>query len=817
MSLVEGGAFGRYRVLRELGRGGESVVYLAEDDALKRLVAIKTFPFALGRESVAGPSQFRQEVEALLRLDHPGICRVHDAGIESGIPYIAMSYVEGVTLAGLGDVTAREAVRIVAEVARIVEIAHGAGVIHGDLKPENVVMTSGGRCVVLDFGVSRFLDATLPGSSVQGGTLPYLAPERLERQADVRSDVYGLGAVLFELVTRRTPFAAPTRAGLLKALLTEDTPLARSVVPEVDRDLEAVLARALARDPARRYQTMRELAADLEALLRGGRPSARRQGLLALGLRVARRRPAAVALAAFVLVFLAVATSVAIVKNRNLAANLERAKSESVRATSAAAAAEEHLVRHARLADQRRLQDLQVRARRLVPPTPAMVDALESWQADASALLAKLGGYADLLAELRRRGKRSADRPGAGVSRSVRREVAALTARHAAFAAAGPGDAERAAAEPVLRRHLARLRATLPKQDDWSYETAADEWQDGTLSTLIRGLERLGDPAPAPGTRADVARRIEDAGRIASALAASRERWDAARRAIAAESRYGGLDLEPQTGLVPIGQNPETGLFEFEHVLTGPRETAAETRDPALRPIVLVLLPGGRTWMGARKPDGDPTTPHAEADAAPTEGPVDEVVLDPFFISKFEMTEGQWVRALGIGGSEQPKARLEEGDYPVRFVDWFEASRALLRVGLELPTEAQWEYAARGGTTTAWWTGSDPALVSEAENFAGHVVPVGSRRANPFGLHDVGGNVSEWCRDRFARYDDPTLPGTGERSGVVSPPERVLRGGSYLCSEATELRSARRTVESPSARRNHYGLRPARRVERESR
>src|SRR5262249_24354323 len=104
------------------------------------------------------PGTFRREVDALRRLDHPGICRIHDAGIESGIPFIAMSYVEGSTLAGRKDLPVEDAVRMVAEVARIVEAAHAAGVVHGDLKPHNIVVTGSGRCVVLDFGVSQLLD-----------------------------------------------------------------------------------------------------------------------------------------------------------------------------------------------------------------------------------------------------------------------------------------------------------------------------------------------------------------------------------------------------------------------------------------------------------------------------------------------------------------------------------------------------------------------------------------------------------------------------------------------------------------------------------
>ena len=181
----------------------------------------------------------------------------------------------------------------------------------------------------------------------------------------------------------------------------------------------------------------------------------------------------------------------------------------------------------------------------------------------------------------------------------------------------------------------------------------------------------------------------------------------------------------------------------------------------------------------------------------------------PFFISKFELTHEQWERACGApAGPSWPPT------FPQASIDWFEARAVLARIGLELPTEAQWEYAARGGTATPWWTGSAPESLVGAEAF-GERLPhrVGEFRPNGFGLYDVAGNVSEWCRDVFARYEDPRAAGDGERAGLDEASHRVKRGGSYLMRE-TNLRSARRNIESPSGRRFEIGVRPARRVDR---
>src|SRR5262245_54068297 len=236
------GRFGRYRLLRELGRGGEATVYLAEDEVLGRKLAVKIFPPMPGEEA---SERLRREVSVAARIDHPGICSIHDAGVVDGSPFIAMSYVEGKTLAECARSAPHEAVSLVARIAAIVAAAHEAGVVHGDLKPGNILVSDDGRCFVLDFGVARMMDESRQqpgGANRLAGTLPYLAPECLSGAPSALSDVFALGAVLFERVTGRTPFVAPTRAALVDRILREEPPLLCSIDASLSRDLEAVLA-----------------------------------------------------------------------------------------------------------------------------------------------------------------------------------------------------------------------------------------------------------------------------------------------------------------------------------------------------------------------------------------------------------------------------------------------------------------------------------------------------------------------------------------------------------------------------------------------
>ena len=407
----------------------------------------------------------------------------------------------------------------------------------------------------------------------------------------------------------------------------------------------------------------------------------------------------------------------------------------------------------------------------------------------------------------------------------------------------------------------AAVRALVAEKEDleaemlaggaWRFGSETDLWWHNQLQKLVREIEQFADPdrGVMHGTsqrfgwgierRLAFARGIEERSRKSPE---ARALWSRATASIRNRSEcpaYGGLELEPVLGLLPVGRDPDSGLWEFVDLATGnPPE-----RDPNGRlelegnsGLVFVLIPGGTFAMGAQP--FDPSDRNYDRDAREDENPVVEITLDPFFLSKYEMTQGQWERLVASNPSKYFAGSLWGGRTigernPVERVSWFEAKTQLDRFGYRLPTEAQWEYAARGTTESPWWTGTEKETLAGAANLCdsyairhqapwiadewlddGHFVhaPVGSYRPNPFGLHDVYGNVFEWCRDVHARYAEKTSAGEGERI-TLDADVRVVRGGAFT-SSAAKARSSHRESAVPDLQTEFIGLRPMRSLER---
>lgn len=314
------GTFGPFRIEREIGRGGQGAVYLAEDTRLHRKVALKVI-LRLGQDAGAQLRRFRREAEVASRLELRGICGVHEVGMEDGVPFIAMPYLEGETLAarierlraagaGVGRDEVLATLRLFEQLARILHRAHGAGILHRDLKPANIMLTPGGEPVIFDFGLASLLDtpgaAALTQSGDLLGTPTYMAPEQIggRVQPDRRTDVYSLGISLYESLTLQKPFAATTREALFHAILSQQPADPRQCNRAVPADLGAVLEMAVEKDRDRRYQSAADFAEDLRAV-REGRPTmARRIGPFGRLVRWSRREPAKAALVGALLVAL---------------------------------------------------------------------------------------------------------------------------------------------------------------------------------------------------------------------------------------------------------------------------------------------------------------------------------------------------------------------------------------------------------------------------------------------------------------------------------------------------------------------------------
>jgi serine/threonine-protein kinase len=277
--------FGDYELLEEVGRGGMGVVYRARQRSLDRVVGVK---MVLAGEH-AGPQElarFRSEAAALARLLHPNIVQIYEVGEHDGRPYFSMEFVDGGSLAQRLDGTplpAREAAQLVQTLAGAVHAAHGKGVVHRDLKPANVLLTADGTPKITDFGLAKRLD--LPAAATQSGAIlgtpSYMAPEQAAgRGKDIGppTDVYTLGALLYEALTGRPPFRAPTAVDTLVLVQTEEPVPPSRLQPGVPRDLETVCLRCLEKQPGRRYATAQELADDLRRFLAGEPTRARRIG-----------------------------------------------------------------------------------------------------------------------------------------------------------------------------------------------------------------------------------------------------------------------------------------------------------------------------------------------------------------------------------------------------------------------------------------------------------------------------------------------------------------------------------------------------------
>lgn len=284
---------GRFHILRELGRGAIGSVYLAHDPVIDRSIAIKTFnPRLTPAERRQHEQQFINEARAAGRLSHPNIVTIFDASNERGTTYIAMEYLQGRELHKLLDNGSRfasvETAAIVRKLAEALDYAHQNGVVHRDIKPANIFMQPDNQPKLVDFGIARAPNrlSGKPGNTDQPftlfqqnllGTPNYMSPEQaLGKPADARTDIYSLGAVLYEMLVGRKPFAARDAEQLLQMIAYKAAPTPHEIDPAIPAELSHIAMKALSKRPDKRYQSAQEMALDLRRYLvrqrRGRRP-----------------------------------------------------------------------------------------------------------------------------------------------------------------------------------------------------------------------------------------------------------------------------------------------------------------------------------------------------------------------------------------------------------------------------------------------------------------------------------------------------------------------------------------------------------------
>ncbi len=727
-------------------------------------------------------------------------------------------------------------VTLLLQVADALAHAHRAGVVHRDVKPSNILIRPDGTAVLTDFGLAR--EQGLPSLTLTGdfaGTPHYIAPEQIEAQpgaVDGQADVFSLGATLYEALTAKRAFDGRTTREVLGRVADADPEDPQRLNPELAPDLAAIAMKALEKERARRYATADALAADLRAFLHYRPVAARRITRRERLRRWARRNPLIAGLSGALALVLLGGVAVALWQNVQLSRSL---------------------------ANYRRMSDVQL-AKQYVENRftvrgydPSHAAELDAWLDVARALVARRVQHEARLAELRLAAlpytddDRTRDRrehPSAREHDSLRAELEPLQRE----LERATDEHERRRLEYTLERTRTRADELARELDDrltWRFRDPAQQWEHDTLVVLLEQLDDLCKPG---GSLPAVERWREHVATVLPrSLEAPRAHWEQVIAEIGdpeVSPQYGGLRIAPQAGLVPLGRDPHSGLQEFAHLLSG--EPPRRGPDGALQldrgtAIVFVLLPGGTARLGARKPAaGEPDGQgHVDARAFDFEGPVHEIVLAPFLIAKHEVTVDQLLRLCGLERGAIWRSRYPQrldmmlGLLPVETVTPQEIEEALRSCGLALPTEAQWEYAARGGTSTPWYTGAEPALLDGVVNFCGResltqmrrrpqdghpgwqfedpwqlTAPIGSFPPNPFGLHDMLGNVAEIVRDHPIPYTEAQAPGDGFRAGGITNLQGV-RGGSFSSTPA-ELRCSNRDRTGCETRLTTIGFRPVR-------
>jgi TolB-like protein/tRNA A-37 threonylcarbamoyl transferase component Bud32/Flp pilus assembly protein TadD len=301
---------GNYQVLEEIGRGGMGVIYRARQRHSRRIVALKRI-LSYHADSQETLARFRREAQAAASLDHPNILPIYEVSeCDDGLPFFSMKFAGGGSLLDAAPALRgepRRSVALMAKVARAVQYAHGQGILHRDLKPGNVLLDGRGEPLVSDFGLAKWLDTSshLTRTLTIFGTPGYIAPEQVNGSAgklDPASDVYSLGAILFDLLTGRPPFLGEHALKVIQQASEKPAPKLRTLVPGLDRDLETICAKCLEREPGARYRSAGALAEDLERWLEGRHIIARPVSPPARAWRWTRRNPVVAGMAALLLV-----------------------------------------------------------------------------------------------------------------------------------------------------------------------------------------------------------------------------------------------------------------------------------------------------------------------------------------------------------------------------------------------------------------------------------------------------------------------------------------------------------------------------------
>ena len=814
-----------YRIIRKINHGGMSTVYLAIQESVGRVVALKVMSPALNGDPTFS-ERFQREANIVGQLSHPHIVSIYDIGRHNNYNYIAMDYLPGGSIHDkmLSGIGAEQALRILKEIGSALDHAHEKGYVHRDIKPENILFRDDGSAVLTDFGVARaqatHSRATHAGTVV--GTPHYMSPEQTRGKAvDARSDLYSLGIVFYEMLTGAVPYQGDEAVSIALKHLASPLP----TLPAQFIRFQPILDKLLDKDPARRYQRGLDLVADIEVLqllmrdqgeqsLASGAGLAGQFGnLFSVLLRKIRSR-----LNSQLRQGLTFLGSLRYSKARGFhrVATVQQSLSDSLTQQNTLVETRIHR-QFGGPAWLRFWRDIPTRQRMILMSALALVGL-------SLVLLAWLGHdeptapSTPLLT-----GEKSSDES----ARSAASEPASATEH---------SDAEiSSASTPAFDLDTKLDTDTIAADTQAGTETNSDMPSEEPVP-LLSAVEPAqasssASSEPAPATPAEALSVSEASSRASEpevaqrfALTVSPTPSEARVRVMNIREKYtDAMALKPGNYHIEVTHPGYRKYLEWVRIkeadlnhkvsLLASRSPGSEFSDSLKdggKGPVMVVVPEGSFAMGG-----------ADENASP----VHQVTIDSdFAISKYEVTFAQYERFANHQSMPLPgDNRWGRDNRPVINVSWEEAQMYADWLSdqtgkrYRLPSEAEWEYVARGGKESAFWWGDSAREAAGKANcrrycdssytglFSGETAPVGEFPANAFGIHDTAGNVAEWVQDCY-RENYQNAGQNPEAFNQDNCPARVVRGGS-LKDDAQELRVYARSYQPQHTYHENVGIR----------
>jgi formylglycine-generating enzyme required for sulfatase activity/ABC-type branched-subunit amino acid transport system substrate-binding protein/Flp pilus assembly protein TadD/predicted Ser/Thr protein kinase len=789
MQQYVGMRLGAYQVVEQIGQGGMATVCKAYQPSVDRYVAIKILPSHFTKDE-SFVERFTQEARTLARLEHAHILPVYDYGEQEGITYLVMRFVEAGTLKDLihreGPIDVKEAARIVGQVGAALDCGHSQGVIHRDIKPSNVLIDEHRNTFLTDFGIAKLVAETahFTASGAIIGTPAYMSPEQgMGQPVDARCDIYSLGVVLYELVTGRVPFQAETPLAVLLKHLNAPLPPPRQIKPDLPEAVERVILKAMAKSPDDRYQNVRELVTALD------------QAVVDAAEERSRPQPPEDQLEKTVLTP-RVSPPPPVVASEVLAEQQRQAELDDLHDQAVGAMDARQWARARALLAQIQQREPGYR------DVESLLDRAEAELEQAEADGQRREQIASLYEEAQSLARDRQWRPAL----AKMDEIHALDAEFADQEGIAARAREQAAAEEAEAQRQIKVAAlyavAVRLLKAGQYEEALQRW--GEVQAIDPGYR------DRKKVQATARKKLDRLAKPATKRRPPRWAWIAAGTVAVAAIAVAAALLLRTLSTAP----PTPGRI--------PAELQAGTVWKWSDGSAMVYVPAGTFWMG---------TDENDPDANPDEGPQHLVSLDAFWIDRTEVTNAQYERCVKDEGCSPPSETTAHiygdyygesayDDYPVIHVRWEQANIYCAWAGKRLPTEAEWERAARGTDKRIypWGNEFDGTLANFCDDRCtfpqkdrawddgyASTAPVGSYEggASPYGAWDMAGNMHEWTSSLDWAYPYSATDG---REDPEAPGPRVVRGGSLGC-DPWNVRTALRHRLPPASIQIDLGFR----------